>query len=77
MASDGLWDKLGRQEVADLFKKKEAGKMPSILIEKCLEKAATETKSTIEAIRKIPQGKKRKIHDDITVVVIDLKNQRK
>lgn len=51
--------------------------MPNLLIEKCLEKAANETKSTVDAIRKIPQGKKRKIHDDITVVVIDLKNQQK
>ncbi len=30
-----------------------------------------------EEIWKIPCGKKRNIHDDITIVVIDLKNQFK
>ena len=47
------------------------------MIEKCLEKAAQDNKMTVEEIKKKPQGKKRKIHDDITIIVVDLKGQGK
>jgi hypothetical protein len=30
---------------------------------------------TVKSIRETPQGKKRKIHDDITVIVVDLQGQ--
>jgi pyruvate dehydrogenase phosphatase len=36
MASDGLWDQLGRQEVAEVFRKNPVGRVPSVLITKCL-----------------------------------------
>lgn len=41
----------------------------------CLQKAAKDNNKTIEQIKAIPQGKKRDIHDDITIVVMDLTNQ--
>jgi pyruvate dehydrogenase phosphatase len=77
IASDGLWDKLGRQEVAEVVRKHPVSEVPNVLINKCLEKAAEEIKSTVREIRLKPQGKKRKIHDDITVVVVDLTKQAK
>ena len=46
--------------------------MPQILIERAMQKAALDAKSTVDQIRAIPAGKKRKIHDDITVIVADL-----
>lgn len=48
LASDGLWDKLGRQEVAEVFKKYPIKEVPAVLIRKCLQKAAEETKLTVE-----------------------------
>ena len=47
------------------------------MIERTLEKAATTVNSTVKDLRDIPAGKKRKIHDDITVVVVDLEKQYK
>lgn len=72
LASDGLWDELERQEVAELFKSNETAKMPKVLIERALEKAAQQAKTTVQGLRDIPHGKKRKLHDDITVIVVDL-----
>lgn len=75
LASDGLWDELERQEVAELFKSNEKAQMPKILIERALSKAADAAKTTVQGLREIPAGKKRKLHDDITVVVVDLEGQ--
>lgn len=36
LASDGLWDQLGRQEVAEVFRKNPVGSVPGVLITKCL-----------------------------------------
>ena len=77
LASDGLWDELGRQEVADVFRKNSIKDVPSILVNKCLQKAADDAKMTVQELRAKPQGKKRKIHDDITVIVLDLAKQAK
>jgi serine/threonine protein phosphatase PrpC len=48
LASDGLWDKLGRQEVAEIFRKTPLKEIPNLLINKCLQKAADETKLTVK-----------------------------
>jgi len=40
LASDGLWDELGIQEVAQTFKDTPVEEVPSTLIQKCLEKVA-------------------------------------
>ncbi len=77
MASDGLWDQLGRQEVAEVFRKNPVSSVPGVLIRKSLEKAAEDHKMTVQEIKAKPQGKKRKIHDDITIVVLDLSKQTK
>lgn len=36
IASDGLWDELERQEVAELFKSNPIKQMPNILIERAM-----------------------------------------
>lgn len=55
-----------------MFKSNAIEKMPSLLIQRTLEKAAQSSDLTVESIRSIPAGKKRKIHDDITIVIVDL-----
>lgn len=77
LASDGLWDELQRQEVAELFKSNPVGQMPKVLIDRAIEVAARNANMTAQSLREIPQGKKRKLHDDITVVVVDLDGQFK
>lgn len=47
LASDGLWDELGRQEVAEVFRNNPIKDTPNILINKCLQKAADESKMTV------------------------------
>ena len=76
MASDGLWEQMGRQEVAQVFKSTPVKEVPGVLIERCLEKAAAENGMTVSEIKGKPQGKKRNIHDDISIVVVDLSQQR-
>ena len=77
LASDGLWDELERQEVAELFKNNSVQQMSKVLIERAMEKAASSAEKTVQQLRDIPAGKKRKLHDDITVVVVDLEGQVK
>jgi len=36
LASDGLWDELGLQEVAQTFKNNPVDKVPGALIQRCL-----------------------------------------
>ena len=40
LGSDGLWDELGRQEVAEECKKTKVKNLAPKLIEKCLERAS-------------------------------------
>jgi hypothetical protein len=47
------------------------------LISQALEKAASSAGMSLEELEKIPKGKTRKIHDDITVIVMDLEGQYK
>jgi pyruvate dehydrogenase phosphatase len=45
------------------------------LIQKALEHAALESGQSLEQVCKIPHGKRRHVHDDITVVVVELQNR--
>ena len=57
--------------------KMEVGQSASeYLVEKALEHAALEAGQTLEEVRNIALGKRRHIHDDITVIVVDLKTRR-
>lgn len=47
------------------------------MISQALEKAASSAGMSLEELEKIPKGKTRKIHDDITVIVLDLEGQYK
>lgn len=77
MGSDGLWDFINTDEISDIidkFKVKE--KIAEELWKLCIQKAAFDSGLKFDdIIKKDPGTEKRKIHDDITILVVDLKQQ--
>lgn len=80
MGTDGLWDELSSQDVGEVIFKSDkknysVSESANMLINAALKKAAENSKMNIEDMMKIPAGGvKRKIHDDITIVLFNLKN---
>ncbi len=86
MASDGLWDEMDKHEVAqtleEISKRTTAQGRNSVkqalseeLMEKSLQHAAKENQMTKDEMLQISLGKRRHLHDDITILVVDLRNQ--
>lgn len=77
LATDGLWDELSDQDAVSVVsqccasgQKDSAAK---VLVERALEHAAQEAGMTIEALRSLPPGSRRRSrHDDTTAVVVFL-----
>jgi pyruvate dehydrogenase phosphatase len=72
LASDGLWDELSSREVAEVALAGPAKDIPSRLIEKALLKVSARTKLSLQEIKQLEPGLRRNIHDDITVLVVEL-----
>lgn len=74
MASDGLWDFLKSSEIKDILRKNDnIVKNSYNILSKCIYKAASEKKMTMEQLVEVPEGKlRRKLHDDITLIMVDL-----
>jgi hypothetical protein len=47
------------------------------LVHTALQRAADTAGKTLAQVKDLPQGKRRNIHDDITVVVVDLGARRR
>lgn len=79
LATDGLWDFLTSEDVSYIVSKnKEKGKISKELLQTTLKLAAeNQSISTDEVYSCKPGSDKRTIHDDITIMVIDLRNQYK
>lgn len=79
LATDGLWDFLTSSEVAEIVDKyKEKGKIARELLQTTMKYAAeNQSISTDEIYGVKPGTDKRTIHDDITIMVVDLRNQLK
>lgn len=77
MASDGLWDFLTSLDVSDIVSKySEKGEIARVLLETALERAASCNNLTKSEICSLEPGEeKRALHDDITILVIDLRGQ--
>ncbi|CAD8050938.1 unnamed protein product [Paramecium sonneborni] len=77
LGSDGLWDELSKSEISKIVQKNQNNKDEIIkqIFEESLSHAAKSNNMSDEDIRKIPLGKRRKLHDDITVIVVDLQGQ--
>jgi len=79
LATDGLWDELDGRDVANVIKENDGdkGKILDGLFHSAMYHAARIAGMSYEDLLKVPLGRNRRsLHDDITVMVVDLKNQR-
>ena len=74
LGTDGLWDELGKQKVLEIVLGN-SRKPLEALLDKSLESAAESANISLSVLKKIPKGKgtRRKYHDDISMVFVDLK----
>jgi pyruvate dehydrogenase phosphatase len=77
LGSDGLWDWLDGFEVAEILDKfcNDKSKVLYELSTKALLRAASKVGMNIEQLEQIPITARRSIYDDISFIVVDLKNQ--
>lgn len=79
LSSDGLYDELKTAQVLKLVEEKKK-ENPNILIDKLLDAAihhaARTNNQTLDEIKKMSPGKaKRNIHDDLTLLYVNLEGQ--
>ena len=75
MGSDGLWDFINGKEIVEFLpNKKNTKEITEFLFTEVMTRAANDAKITLESLMKIPPGKRRNLHDDITILVFDLKH---
>lgn len=74
LATDGLWDELSKQEVLEIIARNKNNPLKPLLNE-ALKKAAKNSNISYDIMMKISKGKgaRRKYHDDISMVWVDLK----
>lgn len=77
LATDGLWDWLSGQEVAKIIEKNRNNKEQIVdaLWKEALTKAGERKNLNFNQVLDLPDSIRRTIHDDITILVVDLKNQ--
>lgn len=77
LASDGLWDFLSSADVSNIVSKYgEKGEIARELMHTAVTRAANNNSLTKDEIYSIEPGEdKRILHDDITILVIDLRDQ--
>lgn len=87
LGSDGLWDFFEDQECIDVASKAfrevdlKSGipavqQVANVLLETVLERAAMQSKMTVAELKDLPRGIRRRFHDDTTIVVAMLKNDK-
>jgi len=78
LATDGLWDELNGRDVAEVIQGNngDKNKIVESLFNSAILHAANEAKMSLEELMNISPGRgRRSLHDDITVIVVDLMNQ--
>ena len=76
MGTDGVWDDVNYKDVKEAVEKnKSKGKISEDLVTRIFKHAAESSNQTVEEIKNLPLGTRRRYHDDITLIVVDLKNQ--
>ena len=78
MATDGLWDEMSDQEAVDIVSQSlvqgKGQEAAQLLVEEALKRAAASAGLTLEELRALPPGSRRRnLHDDTTAVVVWLK----
>lgn len=76
MATDGLWDFLSSKDVGNVLKQSGSNlkHLANSLFSEVMNKAAEECGMSVEKLMSMPPGKKRNLHDDVTLIVFDLKH---
>ncbi|KAK6126851.1 hypothetical protein DH2020_039412 [Rehmannia glutinosa] len=69
-ASDGLWEHLTNQEAVEIVHNNPRTGIARRLVVTALEKAAMTRQIPYNEVKKLDQGIRRHVHDDITVVVV-------
>ncbi|KAL3625512.1 hypothetical protein CASFOL_030966 [Castilleja foliolosa] len=69
-ASDGLWEHMTNQEAVEIVHNNPRSGIAKRLVVTALERAAVARQIPYSEVKKLEQGIRRHIHDDITVVVI-------
>lgn len=78
MGCDGLWDELSKGEVTFVVKNNLTKDAPKELLRESLERAARNKKMSVDELKKVEEGsKRRKLHDDISIIGINLQGQIK
>jgi pyruvate dehydrogenase phosphatase len=79
LSSDGLYDELSISQVLKLYnenKDQHPLKIVNTLVGSALTHAADQHEMTVDSLKSLPPGKnKRNIHDDLTLVYINLSSQ--
>lgn len=77
IGSDGLWELVNRAEMCKIIKESRNKDLISRrILEFGLKKASINAGLTVDKLNTLTPGpERRKIHDDITIMVVDLKNQ--
>jgi len=77
LSSDGMWDELNKNDVAQIVAKNvsDKQKLTTELLNNALGTAAKKINMTEGELRNISVGHRRRYHDDMTIIVVDLENQ--
>ena len=75
-ASDGLWDEMNFKDAQEEYKEgMESKTYLTVQMIKALSNAAKNAKLSYENLKKIPLGQRRDLHDDISMIFVNLKEQ--
>ncbi len=77
MASDGLWDEMKKDRIAEIVQenKSDKTKIVSELLNQALIHAASVAKLSLKELADLQAGgARRDLHDDITVICVDLQD---
>jgi len=80
LASDGFWDLINNNEIEHTIKNQKSSeskqKIAKTLFDTCIDKAAREANLSTKKLLSMNPGQfKRDLIDDITIMIVDLKNQ--
>ncbi|KAG0558251.1 hypothetical protein KC19_10G014300 [Ceratodon purpureus] len=77
IGSDGLYDFFSNEEVVEHINRfllqQPTGDPAQYMVEQLLLRAAANAGITVEQLKSIPIGRRRKFHDDVTIIVVDLR----
>ncbi|KAL1223669.1 putative protein phosphatase 2C 40 [Cardamine amara subsp. amara] len=81
VASDGLYDFFSNEEAIELvhcfISSNPCGDPAKFLLERLVAKAAARVGFTLEELMNVPAGRRRRYHDDVTIMVITLGNDQR